>query len=558
MPSELLSVVVTRPDLVVGEGGESRAHLLGKPLHQAVSYLGDEGKAQLVHDALLARDRHSRRARAADREHSRAGSGTLVPPWPLRSAWSSRCGTRRPTSTGRWPRPARPWHETAADHEIIIVNDASTDRTGELADALAREDPRIKVVHHAKNRKLGGTLRSGYAVATKELVLYSDADLPFDFQEVDRAVRLLEYQQADVLAAYRFDRTSEGLLRTIYTIGYSALIRTLFRLRFRDVNFSFKLFRRALLDRIVLKSEGSFIDAEFLVRAKKAGAQVIQIGVDYFPAYPRPEHARLPQGHRRDPPGDGRCSGASSGNRDAHRSGPDFRRRRSSAASPSSARAATSRCAPASWSRPPSSTTAGMVFAASNLKKDRLGEALVALGRITDEEFSRVSALMKGDRKRRFGEALVASGVMDKSEMGTAVARQVRRIVVSLFELAEGAASFEERRCTIPLEYMVSVSVSRILYEGIRLMKNQELIQAALGAPRPRGDPRPRAALPLRAQGVPRRGARDPRAGPQAGHGAAPGLGLGRPRPLAPARDLRPLVGRGPAGRRRPEPARSR
>lgn len=172
---------------------------------------------------------------------------------------------------------------TAPDHEIILVNDASTDRTGEMADALARADPRIKVVHHARNRKLGGTLRSGYAVATKDLVLYSDTDLPFDFHEVARAVRLLEYQQADVLSAYRHDRTSEGLLRTVYTIGYSALIRTVFRLRFRDVNFSFKLFRRALLDRIVLKSEGSFIDAEFLVRAKKAGAHVIQIGVDYFP-----------------------------------------------------------------------------------------------------------------------------------------------------------------------------------------------------------------------------------------------------------------------------------
>jgi glycosyltransferase involved in cell wall biosynthesis len=173
--------------------------------------------------------------------------------------------------------------KTSPDHEIIIVNDASTDRTGELADALARADPRVKVAHHETNRKLGATLRTGYALATKELILYSDADLPFDFREVERAVRLLEYQQADVLAAYRFDRTSEGLLRTVYTIGYSGLIRTLFRLRFRDINFSFKLFRRALLDRIVLKSEGSFIDAEFLVRARKAGAHVIQIGVDYFP-----------------------------------------------------------------------------------------------------------------------------------------------------------------------------------------------------------------------------------------------------------------------------------
>jgi tetratricopeptide (TPR) repeat protein len=122
-----------------------------------------------------------------------------------------------------------------------------------------------------------------------------------------------------------------------------------------------------------------------------------------------------------------------------------------------------------------------LVFAASNLKKDRLGEALLALGRITDDEFNRVSALMKGDRKRRFGEALIAAGVMDKQELGTSVARQVRRIVLSLFESTEGAASFEERPCAIPLDYMVSLSVPRILFEGIRLMTSRELILAGLG-----------------------------------------------------------------------------
>lgn len=169
------------------------------------------------------------------------------------------------------------------DHEILIVNDASTDRTGALAEEIARNDPRVKVLHNDRNRTLGGTLRRGYAAATKDLVLYSDADLPFDLQELPRAVRLLEYQQADVLAAYRFDRTSEGLVRTLYTLVYSALIRSLFSLRLRDVNFSFKLFRRSLLERIDLKSEGSFIDAEFLLRARKAGASIIQIGVDYFP-----------------------------------------------------------------------------------------------------------------------------------------------------------------------------------------------------------------------------------------------------------------------------------
>jgi len=173
--------------------------------------------------------------------------------------------------------------ELGADWQIVIVDDASTDRTGALADELARGEPRLLVLHNERNLRLGGTLRRGYAAATKDLVLYSDADLPFDFREVPRALHLLEYQQADVLAAYRFDRTSEGLLRTFYTLAYSALVRTLFKLRLRDVNFSFKLFKRSLLDRFELESDGSFIDAEFLLRARKAGAAIIQMGVDYFP-----------------------------------------------------------------------------------------------------------------------------------------------------------------------------------------------------------------------------------------------------------------------------------
>jgi glycosyltransferase involved in cell wall biosynthesis len=181
-------------------------------------------------------------------------------------------------------RAARAALQQIPDHEIVIVDDCSTDRTGALADELARQDPRVKVVHNPVNRRLGGTLRAGYAVATKELLLYTDADLPFDLQEeLPRAVRLLEYQEADVLSAYRFDRTSEGFVRTVYSFVYNTLIRLLFGLRVKDVNFSFKLFRRALLDKFQLKSEGSLIDVEFLVRAKKAGANIIQIGVDYFP-----------------------------------------------------------------------------------------------------------------------------------------------------------------------------------------------------------------------------------------------------------------------------------
>jgi len=122
-----------------------------------------------------------------------------------------------------------------------------------------------------------------------------------------------------------------------------------------------------------------------------------------------------------------------------------------------------------------------LVFAASNLRRDRLGEALVADGRITQHDFDRVSALMRADRGRRFGEALVQAGVMDRYEVGTAVARQVRRLALSLFELTDGAAVFEERACSIPLEYMISLSVHRLLYDGIRAMKDQDLLLKGLG-----------------------------------------------------------------------------
>ena len=173
--------------------------------------------------------------------------------------------------------------EMGCDWEIVIVDDASTDATARRAEAIAAADPRVRVIHNAVNRRLGGTLRAGFAAARKDLIFYTDADLPVDYGELPRAVHLLECQQADLLAGYRFDRTSEGLHRAVYTIGYHVLIRLLFGLRIRDVNFAFKLFRRSLLQTIALKSEGSFIDAELLLRARKAGAVMIQMGLDYFP-----------------------------------------------------------------------------------------------------------------------------------------------------------------------------------------------------------------------------------------------------------------------------------
>lgn len=168
-------------------------------------------------------------------------------------------------------------------YELLIVDDASTDSTPQLADGFAAADPRVRVVHHPVNRKLGGSMKTGFANSTGDLILYTDADLPFDMLEARKAVRLMRYYEADIVSAYRFDRTGEGYVRTVYSAFYNGLVRVLFGVKMRDINFAFKLCRGSLFREFELKSEGSFIDAELVIRARKLGKSVIQFGVDYFP-----------------------------------------------------------------------------------------------------------------------------------------------------------------------------------------------------------------------------------------------------------------------------------
>lgn len=169
------------------------------------------------------------------------------------------------------------------EYELIVVDDASTDATGAIADRVAAADPHVRVVHHAVNRKLGGAMKTGFAAATGDLVLYTDADLPFDMAEVARAIRLMREYEAEMVSAFRFDRTGEGYLRMVYTFFYNALIKVMFGVRVRDINFAFKLCRRRIFDQIELRSEGSFIDAELVIRATRLGLPILQFGVDYFP-----------------------------------------------------------------------------------------------------------------------------------------------------------------------------------------------------------------------------------------------------------------------------------
>jgi DNA-binding response OmpR family regulator len=121
-----------------------------------------------------------------------------------------------------------------------------------------------------------------------------------------------------------------------------------------------------------------------------------------------------------------------------------------------------------------------VVFAASNVRKERLGEALVALGAISGDGFHRASAMM-AQKKLRFGDALVAAGIMKKDEVGLSVARWVEQLVLPLFALTSGGASFDERPCVIPKDYRVNLGTERLLHKGVRTMQNHDLVLRALG-----------------------------------------------------------------------------
>lgn len=168
-------------------------------------------------------------------------------------------------------------------YEQIVIDDASKDDTVALVEAEMLTDPCLRLVRHERNRGLGAGVRSGFAAARGDWVLYTDADLPVDMVELVRALRVARIRDMKLVCAYRLDRTGEGMLRKVYTVGYNTLIRGLFGVRVRDINFAFKLLHRDVVDAVELSSEGSFVDAELVIRAAHAGFEPLQVGLDYFP-----------------------------------------------------------------------------------------------------------------------------------------------------------------------------------------------------------------------------------------------------------------------------------
>jgi len=164
--------------------------------------------------------------------------------------------------------------------EIVVVDDGSRDESaGRIAAAKALH-PEIRAVHHAANRGYGAALRSGLREARGALVFFSDADLQFDLDEVERL--LAHTGSFDIVAGYRAPRR-DPWGRHALAWGWGTLVNALFALGVRDIDCAFKLFRREVLDAIPIASLGAFINTEILVRARAAGFRIRQVPVTHRP-----------------------------------------------------------------------------------------------------------------------------------------------------------------------------------------------------------------------------------------------------------------------------------
>jgi glycosyltransferase involved in cell wall biosynthesis len=172
----------------------------------------------------------------------------------------------------------------ADEFEIIVVNDGSRDRTAQIADELAAAHPGVvRAVHHPTNLGYGAALRTGFRTARHDLVCFTDGDRQFRVGDLGRlTARLAAGDSPDVVVGYRIKR-ADPVVRTVYARAYRLANRIFYGLRVRDVDCACKLFRREALGGIRVESGGAFFSAELLIKLRRRGRRVVEVGVPHYP-----------------------------------------------------------------------------------------------------------------------------------------------------------------------------------------------------------------------------------------------------------------------------------
>jgi glycosyltransferase involved in cell wall biosynthesis len=168
--------------------------------------------------------------------------------------------------------------------EMILIDDGSTDSTGKIIDNLSKSDPRIKAIHHPKNKGYGAALKSGFYNSIYPWIAFTDADGQFDFSEITSFFSKQKETGADLVIGY-YRKRQVSVIRKLNTFIWQVAVNILFGLKVHDIDCGFKLISKKVFDTIPpLQSErGAFISSEFLIMAQKSGFKIVEIPVYHYP-----------------------------------------------------------------------------------------------------------------------------------------------------------------------------------------------------------------------------------------------------------------------------------
>lgn len=172
----------------------------------------------------------------------------------------------------------------ASKWEIIIINDGSKDRTGEIANGLARSNKNIRVINHNPNRGYGATLKSGFYNSKYPWIAFTDSDGQFDFGEITNFINKQRETGADVVIGY-YKKRQVSKFKIFTSKMWEIAVWILFGLKVKDIDCGFKFVSKKVIDSIPkLESErGAFISSEFLIKARKKGFKIVEIPVTHYP-----------------------------------------------------------------------------------------------------------------------------------------------------------------------------------------------------------------------------------------------------------------------------------
>jgi glycosyltransferase involved in cell wall biosynthesis len=181
-------------------------------------------------------------------------------------------GTTIETARQVLPRVAQAW-------EIIVVNDGSRDGTADVCNALAGKYPEVRAIHHPQNLGYGAALKSGVLASKYELIFFSDSDGQFDLTEISDLIHWTD--EFDIVAGFRAQRR-DPFYRRLNAWGWNVLVRILLGLRVRDIDCAFKVFRRAVFERIQIRSVGAMVNTEILAQAIRLGMSIKEVKVSHY------------------------------------------------------------------------------------------------------------------------------------------------------------------------------------------------------------------------------------------------------------------------------------